>query len=164
VIRHAALLVAVVSVAAFAIQGCGGGSDAASVTVPSKAEFIAKANAVCRQARAEMVVAKRAFERARAGHKPEPGAADVAHFIYLPAMEDQITFIRLLTEPRGETEKIQEMLTVARTAIDRAATTPRIRSIAAAEGYFGKPDRLYRAYGLDDCANSGPGAVRGKGA
>jgi len=163
-IRPAALLAVTASVA-FAVLGCGGGGDPTSVsTAPSKAEFITQANAACKQARAKMAVTRREFERVNAGRTHAPGSIDMVHFVYLPAMEDQVTFVRLLTEPRGETEKIQELLAAARTAIDRAATVPRIPTLAAAEAYFGRSDRLYRAYGLDACANSGPGAVGGKGA
>jgi hypothetical protein len=141
--------------------GCGGGDDSsADAGPPSKAEFIAKANAACRETRALMAKDRREFERARAGTKPEPGSVDMVHLVYIPAMEDQVTRIELLREPRGQAEQIDELLDVARRSIDNSATDLRIPSIAEAEPYFAKSDRLYRAYGLDDCANKGTGGPR----
>jgi hypothetical protein len=161
-------LLAIAVLTAIAAAGCGGSDEVTSSNFPfsppslSKAEFIEQANAACERERAIMMKKKLDFERLKAERPPEPGSSDVAHFVYLPAMEAQVWRMEELGVPRGEAKRIDELLSAARFAIDAAAVIRKLPSIAAAEQYFDESDKLYRAYGLDSCANNGSGSA-GKG-
>jgi hypothetical protein len=147
------LLVVMASIAAVVLGCGGGGDDAPAAGPPSKAEFIEQANAICERESATLAEDALEFERRRARSKPEPGSIDMPHLVYLPVKENQVWRIEQLRVPSGEGKRIEEVLDATRSAIDSAAVDLKLPSIAAAERYFGESDKLYRAYGLDSCAN-----------
>lgn len=146
------------------VMGCGSDSAGnptsnqstgppAAVPPPSKSVFIRRANSICKRARAGLGGRVSEFERRRLGHKAEPGA-DAAHFVYVPTMEEQIWRIEKLGVPYGEAGRIDAMLDAEQHGVNSIAVTRRTLSIIAAERYFAKANRLFRAYGLNSCADN----------
>jgi hypothetical protein len=165
--RSKRLLVTALSIAGVVAAGCGGGGDAATgtaastatsnpttVKTPTKAEFLAQANAACRKVRTGLAQRVARFERGGEGGKTEP-LADAVHFVFLPTIEAQVFEIEKLGAPAGQAEQINHLLDAERDAIDRVAVKPRVASVAIAEKQFGEPNRLFKAYGLSACATDG---------
>lgn len=159
------MLVIVALSAAVVGTGCGGDSSSAAKTgasstasTPSldKAEFLKLANAACRKARAGLDQRVASYEQITA--KEKPGSyVDVAHFVFLPTIEEEIAGVGAIGWPTGEKERIRVLLAAERTAVDAVAVMEKVPSIAVAERHFVKPGRMLRAYGLSACANGNRG-------
>lgn len=152
------------------IAGCGGGASSASSTSSSaattgespvvraesssldKAEFLERANAVCRKVKAGRAQKIATYERRTAGEKPGT-YVDVAHFVFLPAVEEEIVRVNAIGPPVGEREHLRLVLNAELVAIGAVTVNPKVATIAAAEQYLVKSGRLLRAYGLSACAN-----------
>jgi hypothetical protein len=134
------------------VFGCGadnGGGKTA--TSPSKAEFIRQANSACARERSGLKERLSAFERFRAGEKPEP-YADAVHFVLLPTIEEEIARVEELDPPGGEEERVDTILFAQKSTLDSLAVKQRVASISFAEKAFAAPARMLRAYGLASCA------------
>lgn len=149
------ILLAVAASAALVVAGCGGGDEASSASTLSKAEFVKRANAVCRKERAGLAGRIAEFEQRRGGKKPRP-YADAVHFVVLPTIESEIWKIESIGTPVGEKERIRVLLAAERSALDSVAVKPRVPSIEAARQPFDRSGRMFRAYGLSSCANGDP--------
>jgi hypothetical protein len=148
----------ILTVVAVAAIGCGEKSndDGSAAGPPSRAEFVKQANAICISARTGLARKIRAYEQLGAGQDAEE-RVDASHFVYLPAIETQLRKVEELTMdlgiPSGDAGRINKILDAEKDGIDAVAVKPKVRSIAIAERSFKEADRLFRAYGLDSCAN-----------
>lgn len=170
------MLLLVTMVAAVIGTGCGGGdssgdesssssgasSAGSTVTVTtstlSKDEFVAQASKACQHLRKDL------FERVLAyikQHEPKNSsrAEETAVFaamtkaVLLPTIRKEIAAIRELGAPSGEEGEVEELLTSEQEAVDTVANLKHIVSRFEIERYFTDSEKLFRAYGLDACAN-----------
>lgn len=161
---HVRLMIAIVTVALVGAWtgGCGEEDRAPPLTsgpsLPSKAAFTKQANRECAKQNVGLGGEVATFVERQRQRKPRPVlTADVAHFVLLPAIEQQLGLLYELIQrrgvPAGDHARIYDMLSSERHAIDKVATSYRIQSLRAVYRPFRESARMLRAYGLDACAN-----------
>lgn len=164
--RAPVLLATVVAVAVLASCGSDGGSggeaDAGGgETAPpgvslSRSEFIERAAAACREARADLEDDVARFLRVHRGKKPRPILyGDLARLVLLPAIEAEMEAIRALGVPPSELEPIEELLDEAEFTLNEVVYQQRIPSMEAVYRQFADASKMARAYGLPECINGG---------
>jgi hypothetical protein len=136
-----------------AAAGCGSSSHVgatgaattatATATLP-KAEFIAKANAICESANASLAtdVVK------LAGHPSRTEAAQIISGSFLPAINRQMSEIAALGMPRGEETRVSTMLRLIQGDVRRIQAKPTLAGTAAFHDFA----MAAHAYGLTACA------------
>jgi len=151
------------------VAGCGGDDDGGGTTGTggqitveakslSKAEFIERADEICR-ARTEKVEAEfNAFLKRNAdlgSSRAEQGAAakEVVETIYLPAGEEQIDRIASLGAPEGDEQQIVSLLEAIRKGMDEAEDHPLrfVRALSIDYKPFAEAEELAAAYGFSEC-------------
>jgi hypothetical protein len=139
-----------VAIAGLLIAGCGSSSSTTSTkstaTVPTitKAELVAKANAICTSGNGPLIAAAGKL----AGH---PSRADVAAIVksaYVPSVEAQIREIRALGVPAGEQAIVTRMLKLAEADLKKLESNPALVNTDV----FGGFARVAHPYGLTACA------------
>jgi len=141
-IALAGMLVAGVAAAA----GCGSSSKTASTTTAAitKAEFVAKANAICGKADPVLSAAGSKLEA-------KPPKAEIEALVkgtYLPSIEAQITGIKALGVPAGEESTVTNMLTLAQGDVEKVKADPAL----IATDVFADFAKVAHPYGLTACA------------
>jgi hypothetical protein len=151
-----AIIAAVALTAGLGAAGCSGGTAAtgaaaagtASKSAPrapiSKAEFVAKANAICASADPGLSVA----EAKLASH---PTAAQVAALVkgtYIPSVEAQITAIAALGVPSGGQAAVTSMTVLVQADLNRLRSDPAL----VGTDVFGDFARVAHQFGLTACA------------
>ena len=142
------LLLAAVALALVA-AGCGGDGKKA----PSKAEFLRKGNAICAAGNREIDAgAKKMFGT---GNNKRPSASQIKEFatdVALPSVERQVAQLKKLTPPKGDEDKVKEILDAADQGLAKAKQDP--SSLAAESGGpFERANQLANAYGLRVCGS-----------
>jgi ABC-type lipoprotein release transport system permease subunit len=124
--------------------GCGGSDDDSSTSDLTKAEWIAKADAICQQGNQEIEqAAKEQFGNQK------PSAADVQQFargVALLGTQDQVDQIRALGAPSGDEDQVNKILDTVQADIDKAKEAGDIEESTFADG-----NALARQYGLKVC-------------
>jgi hypothetical protein len=137
-------LTALVALGAIA-AGCGSSDDNDSSTSDlTKAEWIAKADAICQQGNQEI---NQAAHEQFGNQKPT--AADVQQFargVALLGTQDQIDKIRALGAPSGDEDQVNKILDTVQADIDQAKSSGDIE-----ESTFDDGDALAQQYGLKVC-------------
>jgi hypothetical protein len=136
-------LSAVLALGAIA-AGCGGGDDDSSTSDLTKAEWIAKADAICQQGnQAINQAAKQQFGNQK------PSAAEVQKFATetaLPNTQSQVNQIKALGAPAGDEDQVNKILDTVQADIDKAKAAGDIEENTFADG-----DALAKQYGLKVC-------------
>lgn len=158
--------VAVVAFLLGVASGCGGsdssatGSAGGEITVEagslSKAEFIAKADALCKDSRAQFDRALRTYTQ----NNPLSGSAEdeteqlgkVVDTILSPTYENLTEEITSLGAPSGDEEQVAAFVQAIQQDLDEASENPSkaFRDLQP----FDEPIKLANAYGLTGCAAS----------
>jgi hypothetical protein len=137
---------------ALAIAGCGSSSSSSSATgaIPAtgitKADFVARANAICVKGNAESKAAA-----AKLGANPSEG--QIVTFVRsteVPAVRAQIDAIRALGSPPGDSATIAKMLKLAENAVREVRIQPTV--ISSGVDVFAGFARIAHPYGLTSCA------------
>jgi hypothetical protein len=126
--------------------GCGSSSKTASTTTSSitKAEFVAKANAICGKADPVLSAAGAKLEA-------QPPKAEIEALVkgtYVPSIQAQITSIKALGVPAGEEETVTKMLALAQGDLERIKADPGL----IATDVFADFAKVAHPYGLTACA------------
>ncbi len=142
-------LVALAAVGAALASGCGGGGSSSSTTAAlTKDEFIAKADAICKQGNQDVnAEAKKTFSQGQ-----QPSQQQVTQFVndaLIPSIQSQVDGIRALTPPAGDEDTINAMLDDVESALDQAKQDP--ASVVSGGGTFAKANQEAQAYGLREC-------------
>jgi len=145
---------------AIAVAGCGGGSDdgnGITASSLSKAEFIAKADAICAKGQKQVERNFGAFAKKTKLNVQQvtknPTKAQVnglVHAVLIPAIEQEVTEIRALGAPAGDEDKIEAMLDATEEGIATAEDLPRT-VLEETSVAFGVGSRLAKEYGLTVC-------------
>lgn len=149
---------ALAGVVAVIATGCGTsdssstpGSATAEASSPSKAAFIAKANAACLheiEGSLERVVDYQ--QKHRLEGLPQPVLVRRAvRPVLLSTIAAEIADIDRLEPPAGDEEEIEAILAAQRRALAEAKA--RTKSLEDAEDYFVAADRMLREYGIAHC-------------
>jgi hypothetical protein len=150
------IAVAGLSTIALLAAGCGGGSSsssssssastAATVTGPlTKAEFVAKANAICVKGTARTEKAGQSLGNSPTEH--EAAVAVPAKFV--PAVQTQLDELKALSVAPGEEATVTSMLNLGQADLDRVKSEPKL---AFETKTFADFARVAHAYGLKSCA------------
>ena len=136
------------------LSACGGDGSGTTTAVgtPSltKAQFLKKANAICRKGTKEMnrldVAAWKRY--GSPSSEPDPATSDKVALALLPAREKEVRLIRTLGLPRGNEEHVEKMLKAWEEGIEKGREDPRALRAgrALSEAYSMGLD-----YGLIDC-------------
>jgi ABC-type lipoprotein release transport system permease subunit len=125
--------------------GCGSSSnDSSSTSNLTKAEFIAKADAICQQGNQEI---NQAAHQAFGNQKPT--AAAVQQFAIqtaLPNTQSQVDKIKALGAPSGDEDQVNKILATVQADIDKAKAAGNLQSSTFADG-----NALAKQYGLKVC-------------
>lgn len=159
--RRAAFLVTMIVLAM--MSSCGeDGSDDSEQTALSRSEFLAKANATCRAARADLDLKVKEYLSLHRDDEKPPAVfnADLAHFVLLPAVEEQINRVYELEDYARYQRSLDEALAYQRLAIDDIATSSRLSSLEAYSRRFAESGRMLREKGLPACAEGPAEATR----
>jgi hypothetical protein len=137
---------------ALGVAGCGSSSSSSSATsaVPatgiSKAVFVARANAICVKGNTESKAAA-----AKLGASPSEG--QIVTFVRsteVPAVQRQISAIRALGAPPGDSATIAKMFKLAENAVREVRIQPTV--ISSGVDVFAGFARIAHPYGLTSCA------------
>ncbi len=141
------------------VSGCGGGeSDEISVTTGSlsKAQFIARADAICRAARSQFNREYIAFGKKHPIPASKAGQrkllSEIVETTLVPNYEPRFEEIGALGAPSGDEEKVSEFLTAFKLRLDEIREKP--TELSANPYPFKEVAKLAKAYGLSGCANS----------
>jgi ABC-type lipoprotein release transport system permease subunit len=125
--------------------GCGGGDDDSDTTTSlTKADWIAKADAICQQGNQEI---NQAAEQQFGNQKPTAAAVQqFATGTALPNTQTQVDKIRALGAPSGDEDQVNEILNTVQADIDKAKSAGDIEDSTFADG-----NALAKQYGLKVC-------------
>jgi hypothetical protein len=146
-VRVGVMLIAGMLTASVGAAGCGSSSKTASTpTTPTitKAEFLAKANAICAKADPLLSAAGAKLET-------QPPKAQVAALVkrtYVPAIEAQVTAIKALGVPAGAQASVTSMLSLAQADLNKLESNPALVSTDV----FADFAKVAHPYGLTACA------------
>ena len=127
--------------------GCGGSNSSTKstpTTAITKAEFTAKANAIC--GRADPVLSQAGAKLASL--HTEAQIAAVVRGIYVPSIEAQVTEIRALGAPSGGQATVTSMLKLVQADLNRLKSKPTL----VATDVFANFAKVAHPYGLTACA------------
>jgi hypothetical protein len=152
------LILAICGVLAIALvaAGCGGGDDETTATL-TKAQFIKQADGICSAAEDEL---DSKFEKFGKEHKlsdkhppNHEESEEAANTILIPSIEGQVTDIRALGAPSGESDQVDELLTAVEAALEKAKEEPAEFIEEEGEGDFAEANKMAREYGLKVCGS-----------
>jgi hypothetical protein len=149
--RGRTVAIAAITSLGVGVAGCGGSGTSPKTTTTtttaaiSKAEFVAKANAICASADPNLAV-----ENAKlAATHPTPATVVAAvKGVYLPSVEAQLASIRALGTPAGDSATIARMLTLVQGDLARVRANPALITTDV----FGDFAKVAHGYGLTACA------------
>ena len=148
--RHWGIVIAGLLTVALGATACGGASSntkstkSAANTAITKAEYVAKANAICASADPALSAAN-----AKLASDPVPAViAAAVKDTYVPSVEAQITEIRALGTPSGDQATVTRMLQLVQADLNKIKTNPRL----VTTDVFGDFARVAHPYGLTACA------------
>jgi len=149
------LVLGVLLAIAAGVSGCGGGDDASADAEPlTKAQFIRKADAVCRKADKDQMTAYLEFQTEKGETlQTKEGREDLILTAGVPFVEEAIEEIKELGIPKGDEELLSGYIEELETALKEAEEDP----LAIAEGSgttpFDAPDAVAAKYGFVACSD-----------
>jgi hypothetical protein len=148
-------LVAAAAFAVMLVSGCGSSSSSTnssstSATALTKPEFIAKADAICKQGNQ---VINAAGNKIFSGGKPSK--SQVTQFVtatIIPSIQTEVDSIKALTPPAGDSDQINQLLTDVQSSIDKAKQNPELLA-SKNSSVFAQANKEAKAYGLKVCGS-----------
>jgi hypothetical protein len=134
------------------LAGCGGGGDGP----PSKAEFIASANAVCGRAAAEQ---RALAPPAEVESQPPANRSSYVEPVLVKSIEKELRRLKALDVPPGERKKIEAVFKEIEKGLEDAKLDP-LDPLVNATDPFRQANRLAREDGLKACAESSHAVIR----
>jgi len=132
----------------FALTSCGSSNNSKTI---SKAEFLKRGNAICKQGNDETnAAANKEFP-----HNKKPNQAQLVKFVkvtIIPSVQSQINRIRALGAPAGDKAKVDQLVNSAQAALDQGKKNP-VLLTSNGPGPFAKTNQLTKAYGLTVCGS-----------
>ena len=148
--RNALLLVAGALAFGLVAVGCGGGDDnndnGTTTAAITKAEFIAKGNAICEAGNKETEQAGKELGQ----NVNEAQLEDFATNTLVPSVQGQIDDVRALGAPAGEEQQVTAFLDAAQAGVDQLKADPaKIKD----NTLFNDVEQQAKALGLTACAS-----------
>jgi hypothetical protein len=145
--------------AALLLVGCGGGDDSSGSNGSiSKAEFIVKADAICKKSNQQMEAEIYKYLRKNRvkGSLRRPSVEDNEKFIeavLIPNLEREIKELKALGVPAGDEEKVDAMISALEEGLETAKNEPQTVAAGSSDIIFGIASRLAGEYGLETCGS-----------
>lgn len=136
--------------AALVLAGCGGSSDDSSAPALTKAEFVAKGDAICERTDKRQATEFGVYVEENGENKSKAGEEDLVTNIGLPAIRIEIEELRELGVPAGDEEEIAAILDEAEEAVEEAEEDPG-KVLREADDPFREVEKLAKAYGFKEC-------------
>jgi hypothetical protein len=142
---------AVVVAAACAAGGAGCGDSKG----PSKADYLAKAKAVCQRGNAALTAAsQQAIAKVPPGEKLSgPAIEEFVRNTVVPTIRNQIKELRAIEAPKGEKGHVEEIYAELDKGLDELEKAP--AKLTDGSNVFATADTLAQKYGISVCATTG---------
>lgn len=137
------------------VSGCGSSGGAESTTALTKAQFLVKANAICKKAYREINQTYGKFSHANENTTTEAKRNQEAERIVPPALNKVVRELRALGAPSGEEERVDKILATWEEGIEEGEKDP--IALRGIEGKFAF-EKAYEGlwgYGLTGCGLGG---------
>ena len=120
----------------------------------SKADYLARAKAVCQKGNQALTEASNAvFSKVPPGQKlSDPEVESFVRQTVIPTIRDQVKQLRALPPPKGKKAQVQEIYTALEKGLDELEKTPK-KLIDS--NVFAEADSLATKYGISVCATTG---------
>ncbi len=145
--------VGVVAIAAI-VAGCGSSSDDETSSL-TKAQFVARADAICKKGNAEIESEFEAFaEKNNIDENEEPSKAQQAELsetILAPNVQNQADEIRALEAPSADEDEVSAMLDSLDEGVEEVEANPQAPFESKQPNPFGPANKLATEYGLKVC-------------
>jgi hypothetical protein len=147
-------LAAGVLAAALIVAGCGGDDDSSTTASISKAAFVKKVDAICKQGNKRMELAFVDFLKEHKNIK-KPSDSDyeaLVGTVLVPSVSQEIEEIRALGVPADDQDEVEEMLDALEEGVETAEDNPQAVT-SSSDAVFGIASRLAEEYGLEVCGS-----------
>jgi outer membrane murein-binding lipoprotein Lpp len=150
---------AAVVVSGLMVAGCGSSSSSSSTSTASaaptltKAQYLARGNAICTKGTAAQNAAESAYLKTH--HIKQPSAAQIvalAKTVVIPNIQSQIDAVKALGAPSGDQQTVTKMISAAQADLEKVKANP---EVLTGNTSFADSGKLLHAYGLKACAATG---------
>jgi hypothetical protein len=146
--------IAALLLAGLLITGCGSSSTTTTTATISKAEFIAKGNAICVAGNKAQNEGFGKFAKEHGlSEKSEPNQAQTAELVetvFVPNIQHQIDAVKALGAPSGEEQQVSEALETAQETLNKVEANPEL--FTGKQNPFHEAGQMLHALGLVKCA------------
>jgi hypothetical protein len=137
------------------VAGCGSSSSTSTQTTPSisKAEFVAKGNAICVKGEKAQEAETDAYVKKHGLENKKPTKAEQAEMVktvFAPNIQSQIDGVRALGAPSGEEQQVESAIEISQQTLDEAKANPSL--FFSNENLFAAAGKQLHALGLAACA------------
>jgi hypothetical protein len=137
------------------VAGCGSSSSTTTETTAAitKAEFVAKGNAVCvkgekaQEAEINAYIKKNGLENKKPSKAQE---AELVETVLVPSVQSQIDGVKALGAPSGEEQQVNSALELSQQTLERIEANPELAF--GKENVFAAAGKQLHALGLKECA------------
>jgi hypothetical protein len=143
-VQRTHLTISILTAAALCAAGCGEEEG-----TPSKAEFIKRADAICRHTDQTILVGLRNFTQRRPGAEGLP--KKVIATVALPAIQKEAEEIGSLAPPAGDEQKLRKFVSEIEAGVKEAEQGDVERTFNNDHGTFRRVNKLGTAYGFNAC-------------
>ncbi len=136
------------------VAGCGSSSSTTETTAAiSKAEFVAKGNAVCVKGEKAQEAEVNAFVKKHGLENKKPTKAqevELVETVFAPNIQSQIDGVKALGAPSGEEQQVSSALELAQQALEKVEANPELAF--GKQNPFAAAGKELHALGLKKCA------------
>ena len=143
------MAIAALVIVALGATGCGTSSKSTTKSAPAitKAEFLAKGNAICKKHRKQQDTA-----RAALGKNPTKAQATTyVTSVLVPSIQTSLDELKALGAPSGDQAKVTSMLNLAQSDLTKIKSNPAL-VVTATKNPFTNFAKIAHPYGLRACA------------
>lgn len=141
------VLVLIIALPVASAAGCGGDEETSQTEAPTRQEFIAQADAICRSAEQDLEAAQGDVYTGDGLDEEEAGFVEQE---IIPIFQRQLDGIQELTPPSGDAEEIEAALSAAERDLDNMLEDP--NRVPKGLGEF---HRLFGRYGSNTTTGCG---------
>ncbi len=140
------------------VAGCGSSSSTTTTTATtiSKAEFVAKGNAICAAGSKTQEAAFNAFAKKhglKENQQPNKAQqAEAVNSILVPGIQTQINAVKNIGAPTGEEQQVSAALDTAEQELSKVKANPEL-AFGKESAFVGAGEKLH-ALGLTQCAKN----------
>jgi hypothetical protein len=148
------LLAALVALAVVAVAGCGSSSSSTESTASlSKAEFLKKGNAICKEGNESINGEFEEFDKennlSETAEPPKEEQEEAVEQVLIPAINRQVEEVKALGTPEGDEGELAELISAEEGVVEEAEENPLLLFEGTAKQK--EANKLATDYGLTVC-------------